>query len=142
MNFTYLFYGIKIDGFAIWIIVLHFVILCLCSCFSRLQFPSATSSPLRSLFYSNSQNLIRSSYAICSKKLSCFPKSKWINCSFSHFNFWTLETFCLYFYFTVISLVFNFRVCIRLNHVKLPLFNYFWATEHGKFLWLNLILQH
>lgn len=33
-NFTYVFYDIKIDDFAVWIILLYFMILCLCSCFS------------------------------------------------------------------------------------------------------------
>lgn len=33
-NLTSLFYDIKIDDFAIWIILLHFMILYLCSCFS------------------------------------------------------------------------------------------------------------
>ena len=107
MNFTYLSCDMKIDDFVIWIILLHFMILCLCSCFPP-KIPIChflfTILPLLTIPTRKTSFLVHmpSAPGSCPAFQS---QSKWI--LFCILISVLLETFCLDFCITVISLVFD-----------------------------------
>lgn len=128
-------------------LLLHFMILCLCSCFSPkipicyflpTIFPLLAISTLKTSFLVHVPSAPRSCPAFQSH-------SKWI--LFCILISVLLDTICLDFCIIVISFVFStlrfyiYIYKIRLKH-EITIIQLFLSIKHKKFLWLNFILQH